>query len=115
MCEPSRVSFLTGWPVHVRGHRSLYYALHPDEPNLFRYLKESGYDVYWYGKNDLLSPDSFASSVTHAEPGHRPTTRPRATSSHLRIRATTRSFTKEHPDRRKTRDYENVQSAAGSC
>ena len=69
VCEPSRCSFLTGWPVHVRGHRSLYYGLHPDEPNLFRYLKEAGYDVFWYGKNDLLSPDSFASSVTHAEAG----------------------------------------------
>jgi arylsulfatase A-like enzyme len=69
VCEPSRCSFVTGWPVHVRGHRSLYYGLQADEPQLFRYLKESGYDVYWYGKNDLLAPESFAASVTHAEPG----------------------------------------------
>ena len=55
---------MTGWPVHVRGHRSLYYFLHDDEPNMFRYLRQNGYDVYWYGKNDLLAPESFASSVT---------------------------------------------------
>lgn len=33
-CEPSCCSFLTGWPVHVRGHRSLYYGLHADEPHV---------------------------------------------------------------------------------
>ena len=70
VCGPSRCSLMTGWPVHVRGHRSLYYFLRPDEPNLFRYLKQNGYDVYWYGKNDLLAPDSFPDSVT--EWGSRP-------------------------------------------
>ncbi len=64
VCGPSRCSLMTGWPVHVRGHRSLYYDLHPDEPNLLRYLKDGGYDVYWYGKNDLLAPDAFPLSVT---------------------------------------------------
>jgi arylsulfatase A-like enzyme len=64
VCGPSRCSLMTGWPVHVRGHRSLYYFLHRDEPNLFRYLKQNGYDVYWYGKNDLLAPESFPESVT---------------------------------------------------
>ncbi len=64
VCSPSRCSFLTGWPVHVRGHRSLYYLLRPNEPQLFRYLKQNGYDVYWYGKNDALAPDSFRDSVT---------------------------------------------------
>lgn len=64
VCGPSRVSLMTGWPVHVRGHRSLYYYLRPDEPNLFRYLKQNGYDVFWYGKNDLLAPESFPDSVT---------------------------------------------------
>ena len=54
---------MTGWPVHVRGHRSLYDDL-PDEPNLLRYLKEDGYDVYFFGKNDLLEPDSFPLSAT---------------------------------------------------
>ena len=64
VCGPSRCSLMTGWPVHVRGHRSLYYPLQPDEPNLFRYLKQAGYDVFWYGKNDLLAPGSFPDSVT---------------------------------------------------
>lgn len=64
VCGPSRCSLMTGWPVHVRGHRSLYYFLRPDEPNLLRYLKQNGYDVYWYGKNDLLAPESFPESVT---------------------------------------------------
>jgi arylsulfatase A-like enzyme len=68
VCGPSRCSFATGWPVHVRGHRSLYYFLRPDEPNLFRYLKQNGYDVYWYGKNDLLAPESFPDSVTEWGP-----------------------------------------------
>lgn len=69
VCGPSRCSLLTGWPVHVRGHRSLYYFLHEDEPNLFRYLKQDGYEVYWFGKNDLLAPETFASSVTRFRPG----------------------------------------------
>ena len=71
VCGPSRCSLMTGWPVHVRGHRSLYYFLRPDEPNLFRYLKQNGYEVFWYGKNDMLSCDSFYSSVTewNSSPG----------------------------------------------
>ncbi len=64
VCGPSRVSWATGWPVHVRGHRSLYHFLRPDEPNIFRYLKDDGYDVYWHGKNDLLRPETFPLSVT---------------------------------------------------
>ncbi len=111
VCEPSRCSLLTGWPVHVRGHRSLYYALHPDEPNLFRYLKDAGYEVHWFGKNDLLSPDSFAASVTHAEPGplDDPPTHNQFAPSDPRY------FTflyEKRADRRKTRDYQNIQSAA---
>ncbi len=64
VCGPSRCSLMTGWPVHVRGHRSLYYFLHPDEPNLLRYLKEDGYDVYFFGKNDVFSTETFPLSVT---------------------------------------------------
>lgn len=64
VCGASRCSLLTGWPTSVRGHRSLYYFLRPDEPNLFRYLKQNGYDVFWYGKNDALATQSFAGSVT---------------------------------------------------
>ena len=64
VCGASRCSLLTGWPVSVRGHRSLYYFLRPYEPNLFRYLKQNGYDVFWYGKNDALASESFHDSVT---------------------------------------------------
>jgi arylsulfatase A-like enzyme len=64
VCGASRCSLLTGWPTSVRGHRSLYYFLRPEEPNLFRYLKRSGYDVFWYGKNDALAAQCFYDSVT---------------------------------------------------
>src|SRR5580700_7191897 len=64
VCGPSRCSLMTGWPVHVRGHRSLYYFLRPDEPNLLRYLKEDGYDVYFFGKNDVFATETFPLSVT---------------------------------------------------
>jgi len=66
VCTPSRTSCMTGWYPHVRGHRTLWHHLRPDEPHLFRYLSEAGYDVRWYGKNDLLAPDSFANHVTEA-------------------------------------------------
>jgi len=108
VCAPSRCSFLTGWPVHVHGHRSLYYGLHPEEPNLFRYLKEAGYEVYWYGKNDLLAPDSFASSVTHAEQGA-----PRYTRNPW-PKDDPRFYTflwEKGTDKRKTNDYQNLQLA----
>ena len=64
VCTPSRCSFMTGWYPHVRGHRTLWHPLQPDEPNLLHYFKQAGYDVLWGGKNDLLSPGSFADSVT---------------------------------------------------
>lgn len=67
VCTPSRCSMMTGWYPHVRGHRTLWHMLRPDEPNLLRYLKEAGYTVHWYGKNDLLAAESFASSVDVAE------------------------------------------------
>ena len=64
VCSPSRCSFMTGWYPHTRGHRTLYHLLRPDEPNLLKYLKSSGYHVQWNGKNDLLARESFAESVT---------------------------------------------------
>jgi choline-sulfatase len=64
VCAPSRCSFMTGWYPHVRGHRTLWHLLRPDEPNLLRYLKEAGHLVYWDGgHNDLLSPACFPTSV----------------------------------------------------
>ena len=66
VCTQSRVSFMTGWPTHVRGHRSLWSLLHDNEPNLLKYLKGAGYTVKWWGKNDLLAHDAWNSSVTSA-------------------------------------------------
>lgn len=67
VCSPSRCSLMTGWYPHVRGHRTLWHLLRTDEPNLLRSLKGAGYDVKWYGKNDLLAAECFADSVTTAE------------------------------------------------
>jgi choline-sulfatase len=64
ICGASRCSMLTGWPTSVRGHRSQMYYLRPDEPNLFRYLRHAGYDVFWAGKNDALAARTFDDSVT---------------------------------------------------
>ena len=50
VCTPSRCSFMTGWYPHVRGHRSQLYM----EPVLLKALKDSGYFVWWGGKNDLV-------------------------------------------------------------
>ncbi|MBM4458357.1 MAG: DUF4976 domain-containing protein [Chloroflexi bacterium] len=66
VCTPSRCSMMTGWYPHVSGHRTLWHLLRPHEPNLLRYLKQAGYDVRWFGKNDLLAAASFADSVTEA-------------------------------------------------
>jgi arylsulfatase A-like enzyme len=54
VCTPSRCSFMTGWYPHVRGHRTMFHMLRPDEPNLLKTLKEAGYYVWWGGKNDLV-------------------------------------------------------------
>ena len=61
VCTPSRCSFMTGWYPHVRGHRTMFHMLQPDEPVLLKLLKEAGYFVFWGGKNDLVPrQDGFA-------------------------------------------------------
>jgi arylsulfatase A-like enzyme len=60
VCAPSRASLLTGWYPHVTGHRTLTHLLKPWEPNLLRYLKDSGYTVVWVGQRG----DTFAPGVT---------------------------------------------------
>lgn len=45
---------MTGWYPHVRGHRTMSHMLHDDEPFLLEDLKNSGYHVWWAGKNDVL-------------------------------------------------------------
>ena len=54
VCTPSRCSFMTGWYPHVRGHRTMFHMLRPDEPMLLRTLRENGYFVWWGGKNDVV-------------------------------------------------------------
>ena len=67
VCSQSRVSFVTGWPTHVRGHRTLWALLHDSEPNLLKYFKQDGYNVFWRGKNDMLAADAWNNSVTTAK------------------------------------------------
>merc|ERR1719161_237144 len=66
VCAQSRAAFLTGWPTHVAGHRTLNSLLHKDEPNMLKYLKQAGYEVRWWGKNDVMAADSFQESVDSA-------------------------------------------------
>jgi arylsulfatase A-like enzyme len=54
VCTPSRCSLMTGWYPHVRGHRTMFHMLKPDEPVLLKILKDNGYFVWWGGKNDLV-------------------------------------------------------------
>lgn len=70
VCSPSRCSMMTGWYPHVSGHRTLWHLLRPHEPSMLRYLREAGYHIEWYGKNDLYSVDSFPLAVDrYADPG----------------------------------------------
>lgn len=63
-CVPSRCASFTGQYVHSGGHRSLYQMLEPHEENLFKFLKEKGYEVYWMGRNDLFNPETIKISVS---------------------------------------------------
>jgi choline-sulfatase len=111
VCAASRCSLLTGWPTSVHGHRSLYYLLRPDEPNLFRYLRQAGYDVYWFGKNDALAPASFADSVTEwfDHPSRLPQGAPGVRTGGPRAPLTMLSDVKI--DRRETPDFGLLQRA----
>jgi len=111
VCGASRCSLLTGWPTSVHGHRSLYYFLRPDEPNMFRYLKQAGYDVYWFGKNDALAQASFADSVTrwYDTPSRLPQAPARGAAPPVAEPLTFLSH--DAPDRRQTPDYQLIQRA----
>ena len=64
VCTPSRCSFVTGWYPHVHGHRTLWHALRPDEPQLYGYLHDAGHTIWWDGgHNDMLSRESFLNTV----------------------------------------------------
>lgn len=116
VCGASRCSLLTGWPTSVRGHRSLFYFLRPDEPNMFRYLREAGYDVFWYGKNDALAAQSFYDSVTMWNYPDPPSARtplvqhkPRPTRG--KITGPDTFIGQETGDRAATPEYASIQSA----
>lgn len=68
LCSPSRCSLLTGWYPHVSGHRSIWHLLRPHEPNLFRYLRDAGYHVAAFGKNDVFARETIP--LTCDEWGH---------------------------------------------
>lgn len=76
VCSPSRCSYMTGWYTHVAGHRSLTHLLRPHQPNLLKYLKQAGYEVAMFGKNDLFAQETFADSVDYYDdyPGFLPPT-----------------------------------------
>jgi len=59
-CVPSRTSMVTGLYPHCAGHRSNWNLVRPHEPHLFKYLHEAGYDIRWYGKNDMLARGSMS-------------------------------------------------------
>lgn len=64
VCAPSRIATFTGQPLHSSGHRSLYQLLEPHEENLFKLLKNAGYEVIWIGRNDLFTKKAIKESVT---------------------------------------------------
>lgn len=63
ICSPSRCSIFTGQYIHNSGHRSLYQLLEPQEENLFKFLKNNGYEVVWVGRNDLFQKRTGKKSV----------------------------------------------------
>jgi arylsulfatase A-like enzyme len=74
VCTPSRCSFMSGWYPHVRGHRTMFHMMRPDEPVLLRTLKENGYYVWWGGKNDLVPGQNGYADYCHVkyEPAQKP-------------------------------------------
>ena len=67
-CVPSRASMMTGLYPHCMGHRSNWHLIRRHEPHLFRYLYEAGYDIRWFGKNDMLSQDNLDCIAEYYEP-----------------------------------------------
>jgi len=58
VCSPSRCSMFTGLYPHTTGRRTLGTLLRPHEHNLFRDLREAGYETVVFGKNDLMFPET---------------------------------------------------------
>jgi arylsulfatase A-like enzyme len=64
VCAPSRCCTFTGQYPHNGAHRSLYQVLRKNDENLFRILKNNGYEVHWIGRNDLFYSEAAKESVT---------------------------------------------------
>ena len=64
VCGPSRCCTFTGQYVHSNNHRSLYQLLQPHEENLFKFLKEKGYEVIFVGRNDIFRKDAIEGSIS---------------------------------------------------
>lgn len=67
VCSPSRCCLMTGTYVHNQGHRTLWHLLRKQEPSLFRYLQQEGYDIGWFGKNDLYAQEYLEEICTDLE------------------------------------------------
>lgn len=115
VCAASRCSLLTGLPTSATGHRGFADLIQPDEPNMLGLLRQAGYDTFFFGKNDVLSPEAFATSLTGwadppapgAAPGdHAPGARRGATSGPVTMLLPATS------DRRATSDYGIIQRAS---
>ena len=58
VCSPSRCSMFTGLYPHTAGRRTLGTLIRPHEHNLFRDLKDAGYETVVFGKNDMMFPET---------------------------------------------------------
>ena len=58
-CVPARVALLTAQHPHVGGHRTLEMMARPEEPNLIRNLRESGYRTVMVGRNHMVDADTL--------------------------------------------------------
>ena len=58
VCSPSRCSLMSGRYVHTSGNRTLWNLLKPYDPDLLRTMKDNGYDVHIFGKNDLYDVEA---------------------------------------------------------
>jgi choline-sulfatase len=109
VCSPSRCSMFTGQYVHTLGHRTLWNLLKSHEHNLFRYLKEAGWEVRIYGKNDLFSKEAAALSSDVFEDKPALTERPRPAASNEE-QGNCMLFSPMAGDYTLHRDYQNLKA-----